>query len=66
MKKEALFNTVRPEYSQLDATTFSFIEKVVPNYKKLDNETVEVLNGSEYLERIEILWEDSAEEILQC
>ncbi|MDJ0534603.1 MAG: hypothetical protein QNJ70_19335 [Xenococcaceae cyanobacterium MO_207.B15] len=40
-------------------------QKLEPNCKNLDNETVQVLNDSEYLERLEMLWEDSAERLLQ-
>ena len=35
------------------------------NSKNLDNETVELMNDSEYLERLEMLWDDSAELLLE-
>ncbi len=63
--KKALLNRVRPEHSQLNTTPFSFIQQLEPNCKNLDNETVEVLNDSQYLNRLEMLWENSAEELLQ-
>ena len=31
------------------------------NFRTPDNETVQILNDSEYIERLEILWGDSAE-----
>ncbi len=63
--KKALFNPVRPEHSQLDIIPFSLSQKLEPNCKNLDNETLQVLKDSEYLERLEMLWEDSAERLLQ-
>ena len=59
--KKALLNPVRPEHSQLDAIPFSFIQKLELNCRNLDDETIQVLNDSEYLERLDMLWGDSAE-----
>lgn len=66
---ETLLNLIKPQYSQLDNTSFSFIQKLKLklklNYKNVNNKTVEVLNDSEYLERLEILWKNSAQKILE-
>ena len=64
---KTLLNLVKPQDSHLDNTPFSFIQKLKLklNYKNLNNETVEVLNDSEYLERVKMLWEDSAQKILE-
>ena len=59
--KKILFNSVKTEDSQVDTTHFSLSQKLEPNSKNLDNETVEVLNDSEYLERLEMLWDDLTE-----
>ena len=59
--KKALLNTVRPEYSELNTTPFSFIQKLELNFNSLDNETIQVLNDSEYLERLDMLWSESAD-----
>lgn len=35
------------------------------NFTTPDIETVELMNDSEYIERLEMLWEDSAQKLLQ-
>ncbi len=62
---KTLLNLVKPQHSRWDSTPFSFIKKLKSNRQNLEHETVEVLNDSEYLERLKMLWEDSAQKLLQ-
>ena len=59
--KKILLNSVTTEHCQLDTTPFSFIIKLKSNFKTPDIETVELVNDSEYFQRIEILWGDLVE-----
>ena len=63
--RETLLNPATSEYYQLDNhyqldNTCSILE-LEPNFKTLDIETVELVNDSEYLNRIEMLWGDWVE-----
>ena len=59
--KKPLLNQLIAEDSQLYTTPFSLIQKLESNYNSPDSEIIELMNDSEYLERINMLWNDSAE-----
>lgn len=59
--KEQLLTPVKPQYCQIDTTPFTYILDSEENFETLDIETLEVLDNSEYLERLEIVWGDSEE-----
>ena len=61
--KEQLLTLVKTEYCQIDTTPFAFMFDSEENFETLDIETLEVLDNSEYLERLEILWGDSEESL---
>lgn len=59
--EKTLLNTAKSEHCQLDNTSASFALELEANFTTPDIETIEVVNDSEYFQRIEMLWGDSAE-----
>ena len=61
--REILLNPANPEDYELDTVPVSSrsILQLELNFKTPDIETVELINDSEYLQRIDMLWGDSAE-----
>ncbi len=57
--RQTLLNLAKSEHCQLDNSSSSL--GLEPNFTTLDIETVELMNDSEYFQRIEILWGDSPE-----
>ena len=58
--RETLFNEAKSEHCQLDKTPSYSIVQLELNFKTRDIETVELVNDSKYLQRVEMLWGDSA------
>lgn len=64
--KSPVIKSIKPSKTYLHSITLKQpIFQLELNCQNLDTETVELMNDSEYLERLEMLWEDSAEELLK-
>ena len=59
--EKTLLNTAKSEHYQLDNSSTAFALELEANFITPDIETVELVNDSEYFQRIEMLWGDSAE-----